>query len=257
MPTPNAAHAGHDVLILAAAADHDPDPATLAVVDRMTASCPECAALAADLRSLASGLADLPPEVPAPRDFRITDVQAARLRQGGLLRRLLRPFGADGLPALRPLAGALTVVGLAGILLTSLPAGLQLGAGPAAAPAQNEDRSVSGAGAYGAAAPSTVPQAVTASSGANAGPGTKTDSPAPSVETVTPPQSSGTDTALGGSHPSAGTGSEAGNGAPVVVAHGPEASAFPMIPPAMLLSIAVLAIGLALVLLRVVARRID
>lgn len=121
-------HPTHDVVLLAAIADRDPDPATRATVERMIAACPECAAIAEDLRLLAIGLADLPPSLTAPRDMRLTEADAARLRRGGLWRSILRPFGATGLPGLRPLAGALSALGLAGLLLTTVPLGLSGGA---------------------------------------------------------------------------------------------------------------------------------
>lgn len=254
MPSHPSSHGGHDVLILAAAADHDPEPETLALVERMTRECTECAAIAADLRSLARGLAELPPEAPAPRDFRITDVQAARLRRGGFLRRLLEPFGVDGLPGLKPLANALTVVGLAGILLTNLPVSLLPGAGSAAAPL-DQDRSTAG-GAYEAPA-SAAPEAVTAPSGGNAGPGVKNGSPAPSADVVAPPQASGGDTSGRTSAAPLAPGDAGANGGIGAVHGTPPAPDLPAIPPVTLASIVVLLAGVMLLSLRLVARRID
>jgi hypothetical protein len=125
LPSPQATpHRGHDLVLLAAAADRDADPATRAAAMRQVESCAECATLAAELRSITAGLAGLPTARPVPRDMRITAEQAARIRRGGLLRRLLEPFGSSGLPALRPVAAVLTTLGLAGILLTALPLGL-------------------------------------------------------------------------------------------------------------------------------------
>jgi len=255
MPAPSSPHAGHDVLVLAAAADHDPDPATVALVERMTAECAECAAIAADLRFLAGGLATLPPEVAAPRDFRITDVQAERLRRGGFLRRLLLPFGVDGLPGMKPLASALTVVGLAGILLTNLPISLLPSAGSAAAPL-NEDRNAAGGGTYSAAGPSSVPAEVAVSGAPNQGPGTKTDSPQPSAAGVAPPQTGGVDTAGQGSAAPVGPLTNQDNNVPGV-ARDPTGFKPPAIPPVTLASIVVLLLGVLLLSLRAVARRID
>lgn len=127
-----APHASHDLLLLAAAADRDADASLRSAAADQVASCAECAALAEDLRALVTGLADLPPAIPVPRDMRLSAEQAARLRRGGLWRRLLRPFGAEGMAGLRPLAATLTTLGLAGILLSALPAGLGFGMGGAA-----------------------------------------------------------------------------------------------------------------------------
>lgn len=115
---PGADHAAHDLLVIAAGTDPHADAATRGAADRQAADCPDCAALAADLRSIASSLRTLPRTTPIPkgRDFRISRDQASRLRRWAGLRRLLRPFGAAGAPSLRPLATALTGLGVAGLL---------------------------------------------------------------------------------------------------------------------------------------------
>src|SRR5436190_17684533 len=82
-------HASHDLQLLASVADHELDAATQADLDAMVATCTECAGIAAELRILAAGLADLPNEIPAPRDFRLSPEQAAGARRGGLWRTLL------------------------------------------------------------------------------------------------------------------------------------------------------------------------
>jgi hypothetical protein len=185
-------HSSHDLVLLAAATDRDADPTTRSAAADQVAACAECAALAAELRSLALGLAHLPASRPVPRDMRITAEQAARLRRGGLWRRLLRPFSAEGLPSLRPLAAALTTLGLAGILLTALPLGFGSGgaalvdprldtvgnavdgrstAAPAAAPAASgaaEQHGLDGKGYNASAGPS----AAAAPGSATSGPGT-------------------------------------------------------------------------------------
>jgi hypothetical protein len=243
MPNLSSPHADHDVLILAAAADHDPDAETIAEVRRMTAACPECAAIAEDLRMLASGLAALPPEIPAPRDFRITEEQAARLRRGGFVRRLLEPFGAGGLPGLRPLAGALTTIGIAGILLTSVLPGLRVttvlhqvgsavsGAGDAAVPAPAQST-------YSAQAPEVKSNAsappVDTGAGANAGSGDGRASLAP--QPVVPSE------AFGDVPPSHDQGADV---------------AATSTQPWLLASIVLLVIGVALLSLRLAARRLD
>jgi hypothetical protein len=264
MPDPSQAHAGHDTLILAAAVDHDPDPATIATIERMTADCPACAAIVDDLRLLATGLAALPAELPAPRDFRITDVQAEHLRRGGFLRRLLQPFGIDGLPGLQPVAGALTAVGLAGILLTSVPLGF--GAAGAAAPAA-ADRANSAAGGNGSyAAPSTAAEAQqpapVPSDMAAEGPGGKAGSPVPQNLGTGAGAQPGTSPTTGGS-----TAFDRGNGVPPAAVGDTRSSSFgpastvlatvASIPPLTLASIVLLVVGVALFSLRLLARRID
>src|SRR4051794_12051218 len=164
-------HATHDLQLLASVADHDLDPATRADLDAMAAACPDCAEIAAELRLLATGLAQLPDEVAAPRDFRLSPEQAARAGRGGLWRTLLRPFGVDGLPGLRPLAGALTALGLVGLILTSMPLGF--GSSGAALPAEHATTGNydSGAGAPGAATSPNVAVAPQAGASAAAGAG--------------------------------------------------------------------------------------
>jgi len=143
-------HADHDLLLIAAGIDPAADPAARAAAGRQSASCTECDELARDLRAIAAGLRSLPRSisVPAARDFRIMPDQARRLQRGHGLRRLLRPFGAGGMPSLRPVAAAFTTLGVAGLLFTVVLPGMSTfqattGSAPAA---------VSGPGAAGAAA---------------------------------------------------------------------------------------------------------
>jgi hypothetical protein len=125
---PNASdHSQHDLLAVAALADRgaageDADRAR-ALID----ACGECAALHADLVSLASATRQLPP-IERPRDFQLRPVDAQRLRPN-LVRRLFGSFGTarDGFS--RPLAAGLTTLGLAGLMLGILPGALSLGGG--------------------------------------------------------------------------------------------------------------------------------
>jgi hypothetical protein len=142
-------HSTHDLHLIAAAADRDADELTRTAAERQIASCDECAALFADLHAISSGLGSLPRSLPVTRDFRISPQQAARLRSGGW-RRFLEGFSRA--PSLRPLASALTTLGVAGLLLTvALPNAERLlpvaGGTPAAAP-----EVLSGQGAPGASA---------------------------------------------------------------------------------------------------------
>jgi hypothetical protein len=119
-------HADHDLLVIAAGTDSDADAAARAAAARQSATCTDCEELAQDLRAIAAGLQSLPRSMPAPaaRDFRITADQARRLQRGNGLRRLLRPFGAGGIPSLRPMAAAFTTLGVAGLLFTLVLPGM-------------------------------------------------------------------------------------------------------------------------------------
>ncbi|HEX8025776.1 MAG TPA: hypothetical protein VF484_06205 [Candidatus Limnocylindrales bacterium] len=109
------AHASHDLFVIAAAADRDADAATRAAADRQMRYCGECTALFADLHAILTGLATMPRELPAHRDFRLSPERAAQLRRGGL-RRVLHGFRLG--PSLRPMGTALATLGFAGLVLT-------------------------------------------------------------------------------------------------------------------------------------------
>src|SRR5204863_9311721 len=71
-------HADHDPFLIAAVLNRDVEPAERDAAEMLIATCPDCAALHADLLSLSSAVADLP--APArERDFRLTTEDAARL----------------------------------------------------------------------------------------------------------------------------------------------------------------------------------
>ena len=135
----------------------------------LVGSCAGCAALQADLAALRGALVTLPVP-PRRRDYRLTEVDAARLRPSGW-RRFVGWLAAPG-SSVRPLATGLATLGIAGLLLSAgLPG---LGAGGAAtlstagerveAPAAGGADGQSGDGAtHGpAAAPAAVPLVATA-----------------------------------------------------------------------------------------------
>ncbi len=259
-PPPGTPHASHDLLLLAAAADRDPDPALTAAADAQVAGCPECAALAAELRALMTGLAALPRSRPVPRDMRLSPEDAARVARGGFWRRLLRPFGEAGLPALRPLAAALTTLGLGGLLLTASPLGF--GAGGASPASRDAGAPVFGPATSATAGPNLGPAGATA---APAGPaGSPANEQGNTAHLATPPPK-----AASMAPPTAGPGGSTGSGAfpgPVASSsattfdgeHVPAApSAGPSLPPLGWLSLGLLGAGLALFSLLVVARRIG
>jgi hypothetical protein len=114
-----APHAAHDLLLVAAHAAGDTLGTDAEQAAALLATCPDCAALAADLVAIAAATRDLP-AAARPRDFTLRREDAARLRPLGW-RRLAAAFGARRLELIRPLAAGLTTLGLAGILLSGLP----------------------------------------------------------------------------------------------------------------------------------------
>src|SRR5664279_2289441 len=88
------------------------------VAATLASTCPGCASLVADLALLRAATAALPTR-PRTRDYRLTDADAARLRPSAW-RRLLRWLAAPRSPV-RPLAGGLAALGIAGLLLTATP----------------------------------------------------------------------------------------------------------------------------------------
>jgi hypothetical protein len=119
-------HARHDRYAIADALGGGALPSTLA-------ACPACRTLHGDL--LALQLAVRAAWAPRrPRDLRLTTTDAIRLQQR-CWRRLIGSVGTQRDALTRPLALSFTGLGLAGLLLTTVPAGLSMGASGAAGPA--------------------------------------------------------------------------------------------------------------------------
>ncbi len=108
-----ATHSNHDELLIVRLFGGDvDDPERARALDQLT-ECEDCATLFADLRATADATASLP--IPTrPRDFILTEADAARLRRArrglGLLSALRRT---------RAIGGALVAIGLVGIVATS------------------------------------------------------------------------------------------------------------------------------------------
>ena len=85
------------------------------------AECPACAELLADLRTIATAVAALP-EPRRTRDFRVTEADAARLRPTGWRGALAR-LGSPSFAFTRPLAAGLATLGIAGLLISTVPTG--------------------------------------------------------------------------------------------------------------------------------------
>ena len=114
-------HRRHDSLLIAAAVDRDSDVRP-SLVQALLAACLECARLHADLLSLALALPAA--ATPArPRDFTLTEADARRLRPRGL-RRWLGLIGTSRDTITRPLAIGFTTLGLAGLLVATVPGAL-------------------------------------------------------------------------------------------------------------------------------------
>ena len=162
-----ASHASHDALLVASLADRglaapERDPA-----EALVAACSLCAALHADLVALSAATRAMP--TPGrPRDYRLTPETAAGLRPKGW-RRWIASFGTSRDMLSRPLAVALTTLGLAGLLVATVPSVLQAGG---ATSSGSSARDVSAAPALGAlpeaAADPTRPAAVAVAPSANA-----------------------------------------------------------------------------------------
>jgi len=153
MPAPQTAdHSRHDLQRIAALAADDLPAAQRIVAAAQLDECPDCLELHADLRAIAGATRTMPAPRPIERDYRLSADQAARLRRGGWLRSLLRPFGAPP-AAVRPIAAAFTTIGLAGLLVTTMLPGL---AGTAVSAPAGEFRA-NGGGAAASAAPAAEP----------------------------------------------------------------------------------------------------
>ena len=131
-----AAHDSHDLGLVARAAAGDLVGSEAVIASDLLASCDACASLASDLRAIAAATRELgaaslrAATTPAPRDFRLTEADAARLRRRG-------PFGLGRLVGrdrrrARGLGGALAALGVAGLLVsTGMPALLGAAGRPA------------------------------------------------------------------------------------------------------------------------------
>jgi hypothetical protein len=211
-------HDRHDPMLVAALAAGD-----LAATDRdqaiaQTDACPECAALHADLVSIARATAALPPPITsAGRDFRISPEQAERIRRTGW-RRFVPAISVR--PALtRPLGVGLATFGLIGLVVTnvnlsmgsaaSAPGASGADAAPVPAPsgrdiqAENSDGRSSADGLLLSPVPA-------ASSAASAGPGSSAPSAASLGAIPSPPSVKGS---YGGAASAAPTLESSGGGA--------------------------------------------
>ncbi|MDA8236511.1 MAG: hypothetical protein M0T75_01285 [Chloroflexi bacterium] len=165
---PVAAAAAHAALVVALDAG-DLAGADFAAAERLRATCPGCASLAADLAAIRGALVALP--APARRrDHRLTPEDAAGLRPAGW-RRVLDWLAAPR-SAVRPLATGLATLGIVGLLVSAgLPGLGSAGSAPVLSSVGSQveygppdDSSGSGAGgAVPAPSPTAAPAAGEAS----------------------------------------------------------------------------------------------
>ena len=131
-------HDAHDLELIAGLAAGDLGGPEVARAEALRASCADCALLASDLQAIGAAVRSVGSafdgsaldggSVPAPRDFRLTAADAARLNRGG-------GYGS-GLMAtsrswMRGAGIALATLGLVGVLVSAVPLN-SLGAGGAA-----------------------------------------------------------------------------------------------------------------------------
>jgi anti-sigma factor RsiW len=149
-------HAGHDHQLIVAYACGDLGADEARDAGQLVEQCRRCAALDREIR-LMSSLARQLAVPPRPRDFRLSAADAERLR-GSAVRRLLRRIGGPGLASLQPLAGAALAIGLLLVVTTAALPLFFAGAG-GAAPAAQRELDVGAGGAQGGPESSLAPVA--------------------------------------------------------------------------------------------------
>ena len=112
-------HEAHDRLLIASLVDRSISDAERARAAAQLTTCAACAQLHEDLVALAAATRALPVP-PRGRDFALTSADAARLR-GSRWRRLIAAIGSTRDVFSRPLAIGLTTLGVAGLLVATVP----------------------------------------------------------------------------------------------------------------------------------------
>ncbi len=172
-------HASHDLALIAAHADGDTDDAERVRASALIGDCDECARLYDDLLLISSAVADLP--APArPRDFRLTNEQAASLRPTGW-RGVLAALAGPRFSFVAPLGTAMATLGLVGLLVAG-PGLPILGSSPPTdiALAPTTDQAAPEAAA-GAAAPSPALEDGSPANGAEMAPASPVPAASPDL----------------------------------------------------------------------------
>lgn len=131
MQHPMTNHATHDELLVAGLLDRSTTNPDRTRAESLIASCHDCASLHRDLVALRAATQAMPTPT-RPRDFSLSLDDVERLRPRGW-RRVIAAIGSSGDIFSRPLAIGLTTLGLAALLVATIPAALsgQAGAAPA------------------------------------------------------------------------------------------------------------------------------
>lgn len=143
-PRASASHASHDTMLVASLADHSLAPSERTAAEALVAACGPCADIYNDLLALQSATKAMPTPT-RPRDYALTPDDAVRLRPGGW-RRFVAAFGTSRDMLSRPLAVGLTTLGLAGLLVATIPSVLP---GQATSSVPTEPSALSAAGQGG------------------------------------------------------------------------------------------------------------
>lgn len=133
------AHATHDLELITSLVGRTAGIDRSGPAARLLESCPDCASLLADLALIAAATHDLP-ALHRSRDFQLTLDHVARVRPSAW-RRLLEVFGSSGDTLSRPVAVGLSTLGLAGLLVATVPTYF---AGSSASNAAPEMRTIDG-----------------------------------------------------------------------------------------------------------------
>jgi hypothetical protein len=171
-------HATHDELLIARLHGDDVDSRERARALDRVAGCDECAALYADLGAIATATTALPVQ-RRPRDFALTDEDAARLRPRRRSWARLLTFGRR-----RSFGGALAALGFSGLVLTGAVS--MLGTAAPSLTSLTSDREAAPQ-AVDAASPNYYSQGGVAAASPAAIPAPATPAPAKAVESAGPP----------------------------------------------------------------------
>ena len=157
MPTPRSRHEAHDRLLIANLVDRSVDEAERSRAEELLAACHECERLYDDLVALSAATRAM--AVPSrPRDFMLTDADAERLRVRGW-RRLLGAIGSSRDAFSRPLAVGLTTLGLAGLMVATVPSFFLASGGATSGPELMSTEQAVGDAAAGGAPPEVISMA--------------------------------------------------------------------------------------------------
>ena len=246
------AHEAHDLLAVAALAAGDLVGRDLARTELQVAACSACADLRSDLAAIAAATAHLP-EPSRLRDFTLSPDDAARLRKPSLRGLILGLAGPRGIIG-RPLATAVTSLGVFGIVLASASSMLGPFSGDAAGAAPNDPPAYSSEATTAPGSEGSIDEFSIDGGASSLGPDAGPVAPGATQDVVGVPgalEPTGAEAAPGQS--------PASNVDARVNKEGPTSAELPgpsQVSPLLLVSIALVALGLALFVLRRLAARL-